>query len=230
MSALLLGSELGDAQKQAVAAKLHDYTGLPVTYLLKSDLRISGGAFSKTLRDPEGLTAGRLDTRYAGPDLDPLSQEAQYDPQSVAISSAYNTAINEYARKELKYGESQTYLPSAYGNGPFTWDLRHQAPGGPPANESESGTNVLPDLAQAMKLNPGLKVLLAGGYYDLATPFYEGIYEIHHLPVPAKLQQNITYHYYAAGHMIYVNQEILKQFHNDVAAFIKNTQRGDQTH
>jgi hypothetical protein len=83
------------------------------------------------LQDPEGLTTGRLDTRYQGPDLDPLSEEAQYDPQSNAISSAYTTAINQYLRTELKYGRDWTYKPEAYADGNFSWDLRHQTPGGP---------------------------------------------------------------------------------------------------
>ncbi len=228
MHALLEGSELPDAQKNAAAAKLHDYTGLPVAYFLKSNLRVSGGAFSKNLQDPEGLTTGRLDTRYQGPDLNPLSEEAQYDPQSVAISSAYTAAINQYMRTDLKYGQNRTYKPGAYGDGNFSWDLRHQAPGGPLATQSEAGTNVMPDLAHAMKLNPSMKVLLAGGYYDLATPFFEGIYEMRHLPIPQTLQSNISYHYYAAGHMIYVNEGILKQFHNDVAAFIRGTEKGSE--
>jgi carboxypeptidase C (cathepsin A) len=223
MSALLEGSELADARKQAVAEKLHLYTGLPVAYLLKSNLRVSGGAFSKTFHDDQGITIGRLDSRYQGPDYNPLSEEAEYDPQSNAISSAYTTAINHYIRTELKYGENQTYKPSLYGEGGFQWDLRHQAPGGPPAQESESGTNVMPDLATAMKANPKMKVLLAGGYYDLATPFFEGVYEMRHLPVPHGLQANISYHYYEAGHMVYVNEGVLKQFHGDVASFIRST-------
>jgi carboxypeptidase C (cathepsin A) len=226
MTALLQGSELRDAHKQAIAAKLHDYTGLPVAYWLKANLRVTGGAFSKNLQDPDGLTTGRLDTRYKGPDFNPLSEEAEYDPQSVAISSAYVTAINHYMRTDLKYGENQTYKPGAYSDGNFNWDLRHQAPGGPPVGQGESGTNVMPDLAQAMKTNPQMKILLAGGYYDLATPFFEGIYEMHHLPIPHSLQSNITYRYYEAGHMIYVNEGILKKFHDDVAAFIRGTEKG----
>jgi carboxypeptidase C (cathepsin A) len=229
MSALLEGSELTEARKQAVAEKLHQYTGLPVAYLLKANLRVSGGAFSKTLQDDSGLTTGRLDTRYQGPDYNRLSEEAEYDPQSNAVSSAYTTAINQYMRTELKYGENQTYKPSLYSDGDpmaFQWDLRHQAPGGPPAQFSESGVNVIPDLATTMKANPKMKVLLAGGYYDLATPFFEGQYEMHHLPVPDSLQANISYHYYEAGHMVYVNEGVLKQFHDDVAAFIRSTAGG----
>jgi len=226
MAALLQGSELTDARKQAIAEKLHGYTGLPVAYLLRANLRVAGGAFSKNLELDDETTTGRLDTRYKGPDLDPLSSDAEYDPQSNAISSAYTAALNQYMRTELKYGADQTYKPGAYGDEGFSWDLRHQAPGGPPAAQQESGTNVMPDLAYTMKSNPKMKVMLAGGYYDLATPYFEGKFEMHHLPIPQKLQANISYHYYQSGHMVYVNEDVLKQFHTDVAAFIKGTEDG----
>jgi carboxypeptidase C (cathepsin A) len=225
MTALLQGSQLTAAKKQAVAEKLHEYTGLPVEYLLRANLRVSGPAFSKQLQLKDQVTTGRLDARYKGPDLDPLSADAEYDPQSNAISSAYTAAINDYMRKELKYGANQTYKPGLEGDD-FSWDLRHQAPGGPAANEQEGGTNVMPDLAFTMKSNPKMKVMLAGGYFDLATPFFEGMYEMHHLPIPDSLQANISYHYYQSGHMVYVNEDVLKQFHADVAAFIKGTEGG----
>ena len=226
MTALLKGSDLSDAGKQAIAEKLHGYTGLPVAYLLKADLRVNGGEFSKQLQGDSDTTTGRLDSRYQGPDFDPLSQQADYDPQSNAIQSAYTTAINQYMRSELKYGKDWTYKPGAYTDSDFSWDLRHQQPGGPPAGQSWGGTNVMPDLAFTMKANPKTKVFLAGGYYDLATPYFEGKYEMHHLPIPEKLQANISYHYYQAGHMIYVNEAVLKQFHDDVAGFIKSTESG----
>ncbi len=225
MSALLQGSQLPDARRQAIAEKLHEYIGLPVAYLLKSDLRVDGGAFSKTLEDPEGVTTGRLDTRYQGPDIDPLSQSAQYDPQSNAISSAYTTAINDYLRNQLKFGRDWTYKPELYGDGQFQWDMKHQQPG-MRFSFGEGAPNVMSDLAYAMKMNPGMRVLLAGGYFDLATPFFEGIYEMRHLPIPQTLQQNISYKYYESGHMVYVNENVLKQFHDDVASFVRGTEAG----
>jgi carboxypeptidase C (cathepsin A) len=74
-----------------------------------------------------------------------------------------------------------------------------------------------------MKYNPELKVMVAGGYYDLATPFYEGWYEMHHLPVPPALMSNIEFHYYPSGHMVYAHEEALKRLHDDAAAFIRKT-------
>jgi carboxypeptidase C (cathepsin A) len=68
-----------------------------------------------------------------------------------------------------------------------------------------------------------MKVVLTGGYYDLVTPFFEEIYEMHHLPLPKNLEANISYHYYPVGHMVYVHDDALKQFHSDVSAFIKKT-------
>lgn len=223
MHALLQGSELPQADKESVAAKLHEYTGLSSDYLIKSDLRVDGGAFRKNLQDTEGLTTGRLDTRYEGPNMDPLSREAEYDPQSAAVTSAYAAAVNFYLRNDLKYGSDQTYKPSARGDGDFNWEMRHQIPGETRAAAGWGSTNVLPDLSHAMKLNPKLRVFLAGGYFDLATPFFEGMYEMHHLQIPQQLQHNISYHYYQAGHMIYVNDAALKQFHDDVAGFIRST-------
>ncbi len=224
MSALLQGAQLPDARRQGIAEKLHEYTGLTVDYLLKADLRVAGGMFSKMLQDSEGQTTGRLDTRYQGPDFDPLSKEAGYDPQSSAISSAYTTAINQYLRSELKFGREWTYKPSAYSDADFTWDLKHRPPGGPPL--LEGATNVMPDLAIAMKTNPRMRVLVAGGYFDLATPYFEGMYEMRHLQIPRNLQQNISYKYYESGHMVYVIEGMLKQFHDDLASFVRATEAG----
>ena len=195
---------------------LHAYTGLPVAYLLKANLRVSGGEFEKTLQDDQDLTTGRLDTRFSGPNLDSLSEGADYDPQSSAISSAYVSVFNDYVRKDLKYGEGQTYLPEALF-GSSQWNMTHR---GNPIN-----MNVSIDLAEAMKTNPRLKIMVNGGYYDLATPFYAAEYEEKHLPISAvALAKNIQFSWYESGHMVYVRDESLKQLHDRVAAFITKTQ------
>ncbi len=125
--ALAAGSELSASDRSAIAEKLHQYTGLSVDYILRADLRIDGGEFRQTLRGSEGMTTGRLDSRFAGPDLDPLAQRADYDPQSSALSSAYVSAFNEYARRELHYGDGKSFKPSIRTFG--TWNFQHQLPG-----------------------------------------------------------------------------------------------------
>jgi carboxypeptidase C (cathepsin A) len=217
--ALAAGSLLDPAQRQAIAARIAHYTGLPVAYVLKANLRIDGGEFEKTLQDASGLTTGRLDTRFSGPHIDPLSKEADYDPQSAAISSAYVSVFNDYARKTLGYGDGRIFKPEI-DVGKY-WSFAHRPPGAP--FPIPGVLNVMPDLAFAMKYNPDLKVMVAGGYYDLATPFYEGWYEMHHLPIPQALQSNIEFHYYQSGHMVYAHEQALKSLHDDAAAFIRKT-------
>ena len=81
----------------------------------------------------------------------------------------------------------------------------------------------MPDLANAMKINPNLKVLLNGGYFDLATPYFAGRYEMSHLPIQPNLRPNIQYAWYQSGHMVYAHEDSLKQLHDKVAAFINST-------
>src|SRR6201992_3452068 len=109
LQALTAGARLSPARRVDIANNLHAVTGLPVWYILKADLRINGGEFEKSLQDSNGMTTGRLDTRFSGPTIDPLSKEADYDPQSAAISSAYVSAFNEYVRKTLKFGSKMIY-------------------------------------------------------------------------------------------------------------------------
>jgi carboxypeptidase C (cathepsin A) len=222
--ALAAGSELNATDRAAVAEKLHQYTGLSVDYILKADLRIDGGEFRQNLQSGEEMTTGRLDTRFSGPDLDPLAQRADYDPQATALGSAYVSAFNDYVRNDLHYGGDKTFKPSI---GTFrTWNFQHQQPGQAQAPASvRQGTNVMPDLANAMKLNPSLKVQLNAGYFDLATPFYQGVYEMHHLPMPASLQSSIEYRFYDSGHMVYAKDASLKLLHENVADFIHRTSK-----
>jgi len=216
--ALQAGSELDPARKQAIADQMAKYIGLPAAYILKADLRVDGGMFEKMLQDQDGITTGRLDTRFSGPDMDPLSKEADYDPQSASISSAYVSAFNDYVRKQLGFGEGKTYKPETDVG---RWDANHQPPGVPVPLPGI--LNVMPDLATAMKYDPQLKIMVNGGYFDLATPFYEGWYEDHHLQIPVTLQNNIEYHYYQSGHMVYAHEASLKEIHDNVASFIGRT-------
>ena len=217
--ALGQGDQLPATDKQAIAEKLHNYTGLPVAYILKANLRVSGGDFEQNLLADDNMTTGRLDSRFSGPTINPLSEEAEYDPQSSAISSAYISLFNQYARQVLKYGNGESYLSEAIF-GSHSWDMKRGQPGG---GSDGASLNVMPDLANAMKTNPQLKVMLNAGYYDLATPFYAATYEMHHLPIEQSLAANIQYAFYESGHMVYVNDASLHQLHDKVAAFIRST-------
>ncbi len=218
--ALSKGYSLDDKTRNAIAQKLHQYTGLSVAYILKSDLRVAYGPFQHELLGNDGLVTGSLDTRFAGFALDPLAKTVGYDPQGADISSAYISLWNQYVRDTLHYGAGVDYKPDAPGAFAH-WDWSHTPPGadGP----IHSLPNVMPDMANAMKQNPDLKVMLNGGYFDVVTPYYEGWYEMHQLPIPDSLQKNIQYHYYESGHMVYAHQQSLKELHDTVAEFIRST-------
>ena len=217
--ALHEGMKLSADRRRAIAEKLHAYTGLSVAYLLKTDLRIDYGAFQQEILGTEGRTLGTLDTRFAGATLDPIAKVAAYDPVSAAISAPYVAALNSYARESLRYSGD---LPYKSGVSVYeSWDYKHQGPGA--SRAFIALPNVLTDLAAAMKTNPTMKVQVLGGYYDKSTPYFEGVFEMRHLPIPAALEGNIEYRHYESGHMVYLMVPVLKTLHDDVAAFIRNS-------
>src|SRR5256886_17622718 len=107
-----------------------------------------------------------------------------------SLSSAYVSAFNDYVRRDLHYGDGKVFKPSIRIF--TTWNFQHRLPGQTQQPlSSRQGSNVMPDLANAMKINPNLKVQLNSGYFAPATHFYQGANEMHHLPIPANLQANI---------------------------------------
>jgi carboxypeptidase C (cathepsin A) len=219
LQALAAGNAIDPAVKHATAQRLAGYIGLPVAYLEKADLRVNGGMFTNTLLGDEGQSVGRLDTRYAGPSLDRLAKESDYDPQSAAISSAYVSAYNDYVRNTLKFGADLVYKPSAEVWS--AWEWKHRPPGA--EHPMQNTLNVMPDLAAAMSRNPKLRVSVHAGIFDLATPFFAAEYELDHLPIGASLRANIEVHRYPAGHMMYDDPASLSTLHDSVAKFVRET-------
>ena len=226
MSALLQGSQLPDAQRNAIAEKLHNYTGLPVAYLLKSNLRVEGGAFTKTLLGPDDYTTGRLDTRYKGRTSTRCrrrrstirSRTPSRPPTPPPSTSTCARSCTTAATRPT------SPAPTPTRTSPGTCATSHRA--GRRSARAKARPTSWATWPRTMIADPKMKVMLAGGYYDLATPYFEGKYEMHHLPMPNKLQANISYHYYESGHMVYVNEQVLAKFHDDVAAFIRDTESG----
>ncbi len=220
--ALMKGDTLTDVERRAVAEKLHQYTGLSADYIEKANLRVTEGEFTQELLREHHETVGRLDSRFTGVTFDLLGQEAEYDPQSAAISSAFTAGFLEYYHGELKFGEGKNYrlLSEEVGR---NWEWKHRSPGSEFPIPGFANTG--PDLARAMSYNPNLKVLFMNGLYDLATPFLAAEYMASHLGLDKKLRSHIEMKYYPAGHMMYIEDGSLKSFKADVAAFIGGTSR-----
>jgi carboxypeptidase C (cathepsin A) len=221
-SALLQGADLDPAAKAAVAAKLESYTGVPAAMWIKANLRMTGGQFAKYLQDGSDITTGRLDARFEGPAMNPMSSESDYDPFTESIESAILAAMNTYAHDTLKFGENMTYKQSAREPG-FNWDMKHRGPaGGWPGTSA----NVSADLAYTLKVSPKMHVLLMGGYFDLGTLYFGATYEMKQLPIPANLQKNIEYKFFPTGHMVYGNEEALHGLHDRTVEFIHENEKG----
>jgi carboxypeptidase C (cathepsin A) len=210
--ALNKGATLDAASFNKVVEKLHEYTGLPADYIRKANLRVTGPQFEQTLLGDSSKITGRLDSRFSGAAIDPLSEEAQYDPMDSYIDAAFTATFNTYVRTTLKYGNGMAY--HTFGN-VGRWDFQRRGFIGFP--------NVINDLAQAMIYNPDMKVMLNSGYFDLGTPYFEGVYEMKHLPIPNELQKNIEFAQYYSGHMVYLHPESLKLLHDNVAKFINTS-------
>ncbi|HET6656090.1 MAG TPA: peptidase S10 [Gammaproteobacteria bacterium] len=224
--ALNQGNRIDPALKRKVAAQMHEYTGLPTAYILEANLRVSGGQFAHELLDDQDDITGRLDSRYSGPAMDPLAESGNYDPMNSSIDSPTISEFNEYIRETLHFGEDKVYRPSAYRqiySSEEGWSFKHRQPG---SNWTSSGTpNVMPDLAAAMKRNPNMDIMLAGGYFDLGTPYYSAEYEMYQLNIPPKLQDNISYHFFPSGHMVYLNPKAHEALHDATAKFIEANYR-----
>jgi carboxypeptidase C (cathepsin A) len=220
LEALNAGSRLPQARKQRVAAQMAAYTGLPRSYILRANLRVTGPQFEHQLLLSRDESTGRMDTRFSGLTLDPLAENLEFDPGIAAISSAYISALNDYVRGTLHFGGEQHYeYLSLNING--QWNMLHTQPA--QSAPAYMAPNVLPDLAAAMTINPDLRIMVNAGYFDLATPYCTAVYQMQQLPIAAMLEKNIEYRYYESGHMIYVVPQALGQLHDNIADFIRRS-------
>lgn len=216
--ALFLGDQISAERKKEVADKLSVYTGLSSEFWLRADLKVRAGEYFQELLRAEGLTVGRLDSRYKGTNEDLLSQFADYDPQSRAISPAYITTFLDYFHRELGVSKDLLYTITAGRRDGFKWDWSHE---GNVIWNANAAVNTAPDMATTLTQDPNMKVLIMNGYYDLATVFYGVEHTIDHLGLRPELKDNIIMKYYEAGHMMYTHEPSLIKFKQDVAEFIQ---------
>lgn len=218
-TALMAGGTLDGAVRTRIIDEMHGYTGLSRDFIDKADLRVSAPEFQAELLRDHGLQVGRLDARFTGPVGDQLQTRPSHDPQSSAISSAYTSAFNAYLRDELGYDGEAEYVPSG-ATRDWNWG---RARGGSMFGRGGGTPNVGPDLANAIRRNPELQVLLINGIYDLATPYFAAVWTMDHLGLPPELRDNIQRADFAAGHMMYVEQSLLPQWKQTLDAFITRT-------
>ncbi|HEX7541072.1 MAG TPA: hypothetical protein VF352_02995 [Anaerolineales bacterium] len=209
-AALAKGTSLSKRQQTLIAGKLARYTGLSQEYIEQTNLRPVIFRFCKQLLRDKRRTVGRLDSRFLGMDRDAAGDVWESDPSMDAILGPYTAALYDYVRNELKY---ESDLPYEVLNGKV-WPWSY-------ADHENRYVNVAETLRHAMCVNPHLKVHVANGYYDLATPYFATRYTFNRLGLEKELQGHITMSYYEAGHMMYVHPPSIKQLKQDLARFIQ---------
>jgi carboxypeptidase C (cathepsin A) len=220
LPALTRGYTISAEEKRAVAAKLATYTGTRPDYWEKADLRVTHTQFLQELKRDQRQIAGRIDSRFVGPAMNPLAENMNYDPFFPAVGPAYTAAFLDYMHNELGFGRDEEYVVSAFG---VKWDWKHKQPG--TDDWFSPAPNTVPDLARALTKNPGLHVLVQQGWYDLATPHFIMKHDIDHLDITPEARARIRTEYYEAGHMMYLHGPSMGKYREDLARFIRETDR-----
>jgi carboxypeptidase C (cathepsin A) len=209
--ALMKGAQLPDAERQEIVRKLHRLTGLSEEYIDRTGLRIQIFRFTKELLRNERLTVGRLDSRFKGVDRDSAGEYFEFDPSMNNIMGPYTALFNHYVRADLKF---ESDLPYEILN-PKVWPWSY-------SDHENRYVEVSETLRKAITTNPYLKVFVASGYFDLATPYFATDYTFNHLALEKALQKNITTAYYEAGHMMYIHRPSLAKLKQDLDSFIQS--------
>jgi carboxypeptidase C (cathepsin A) len=209
-TALLKGGDLSADDQQAVARKVARYTGLTPEYVLRSRLRVEATRFRKELLRDQDKTVGRYDSRYEGGDLDAVGERPEYDPSYPVVQAPFTALVNAYFRGALKYETDLDYRILTGKVHPWDYGARNRY------------LNTGPSLRQGMTKNPGLRVFVACGQYDLATPPGAARYTFGHLGLTPAQRARVTLAEYPAGHMMYTESESRQKLKADLAKFFRD--------
>ena len=208
--ALMQGDRLSDADRRAVVVRLAQLSGLSPAYLEQTNLRIDIQRFDKELLRSERRTAGRLDSRFTGIDLNAAGDEPEFDPSYASIFGEYTAVLNDWVRRGLKFETDLPYEILTSKVRPWSYE-----------RQQNRYLDVGETLRVAMNKNPHLRVLVANGYYDLATPFGATEYTFARMQIDPELRGNVSMTYYPAGHMMYIHRASHRKLKEDVAKFIE---------
>lgn len=208
--ALLRVDRLTPQERQTLLDKYASLTGLNRSFIENNNFRIELGEFNKELLRSQRRTTGRLDSRFIGFDRDSAGDGPEFDPSMTAIRTPYTAAFNDYVRRQLKFKSDTEYFILGGGiTSPWNW------------NTNNSYADTSQALSRAMRKNPYMKVFVASGYYDMATPYFATEYTVSAMNLDPQLKQNFSFAYYEAGHMMYIEKNSLKKLKEDVSSFMQ---------
>jgi carboxypeptidase C (cathepsin A) len=206
--ALMKGNRLVGAERQNAVNQLARFTGTSPAFVEQNDLRIWLPRFNHELLRDRRLNIGRLDSRFASFEQDPGSAQGLFDPSEASIRNSFTPILSEYVRRELGYRDEDTYY--ILGGGIGRWHYP----------QSQGYANVVGSLEHAFAKNPYMKLYVAEGYYDMATPYWAVEYTLSHLNVDPRLREAITVQRFQAGHMMYIDEPSMRQLRAGLRTFI----------
>jgi carboxypeptidase C (cathepsin A) len=209
--ALLQGDWLPADRRRQIAEKLARYTGLSVEYVERSNLRVEHVRFCKELLRDQGQTIGRIDARFTGTDRDSAGEAWEFDPSLTRYDAPFTETTVDYLRRDLGYREDELVYERLNPK-VFPWHF---------PNHENRYADLSEVLRQTMMKNPDMKVFIASGYYDLATPFFDADYAVAHMGLPAADRSRVRFGYYECGHMVYTRPEDHRKLKADLAGFIR---------
>jgi carboxypeptidase C (cathepsin A) len=215
--ALAKGDMLSGAERDGLVARLARYTGLSKRYVENHNLRVEINRFTKELLRDDRRIVGRLDGRITGSDADAGAETPEFDPSMSAIRPPYTALFNDYVRTALGYKSDAEYYILGGGIGKWEWGMKDR--GGFPETADA--------LRSAFAKNPYMKLFVAYGHFDFATPYFAAKYTLDHLGLEPALRQNVTLAEYDAGHMMYIHRPSLEKLKADVAAFMRSALASD---
>ena len=214
LTGLQKGNQLTSQERQDLVNKLARYTGLETRFVDNANLRVNLNLFRKELLRNEKRSIGRLDSRFKGYDANLATDSAEFDASETAIRPPYTATFNNYVRSELGYKSDLEYYILGGGiTSPWNWGT----------NNNYVDTSVA--LRTALARNPYLKVFVAMGYYDMATPYFAAHYTLQHISLDPALLKNVSTSYYEAGHMMYIDEKSLSKLHADIEKFMQDSTR-----
>jgi carboxypeptidase C (cathepsin A) len=206
------GDSLTPEERQSLIDQVSRFTGIDRSVVDFNDMRLDQGLFCRELLKSQKLTVGRLDSRFTGDDLTRTGRAGQYwDPSMAVIRPPFTETFNNYVRTDLGFKSDLEYY--VLGGGVGEWDWGSAGEGFPDTSES---------LRLAFVKNPYMKLFVANGYYDLATPYFATKYTLDHMNLTLQQHQKITLGYYDAGHMMYIKSDSLSRLKKEVGGFLTN--------
>ena len=213
--ALSKGDRLSGQERQKVVKQMSRYTGISEAFIENCDLRVElskseqGTAARSEAHNRQARQSFHRD-RFAR-----RRRRANSIRSMTAIRPPYTAAFNDYVRRDLGFKNDSVYHILGGGfTSPWNWNR----------DNTYADTSVA--LKSAFSKNPFMKLFIAYGYYDMATPYFAAEYTIDHMNLDPSLKANIKTAYYEAGHMMYIDVKSLAKLKQDVAAFIQSSISG----